>query len=63
MDDLKLNKTKVSTNIDLPGPGLAFHRLNSVADVFFLVAVLFPWTVGNIKKWEVWHTCSVLKSV
>lgn len=63
MDDLKLNKIKVSTNIDLPGLGLAFHRLDSVADVFFLVGVLFPWTVGNIKKWEVWHTCSVLQSV
>lgn len=41
MDDLKLNQTKVSTNINLPGLGLAFHRLDSVADVFFLVGVLF----------------------
>lgn len=60
MDDLKLNQTKVSTNINLPGLGLAFHRLDSVADVF---GVLFTWTVGNIKKWETWHTCSVLQSV
>lgn len=41
MDDLKLNKTKVYTNINLPSLGLAFHSLDSVADMFFVAGVLF----------------------